>query len=158
MNAVSAIQLTLVLPLIAIVLALLFDKRPNVREMFTLSIGAALLWVVIVLTRHLSQGDGGEWTLPLKMIGGLPLAFKPEPLGMLFALVAAGLWMRLHNNIYLWASVMNCLLHDALICGHLEGLGEPSARHLEASGDTWEHHGTPLGHNVAPPGPKPENL
>ena len=46
MNAVSAIQLTLVLPLIAIVLALLFDKRPNVREMFTLSIGAALLWVV----------------------------------------------------------------------------------------------------------------
>jgi len=93
MNAVSAIQLTLVLPLIAIVLALLFDKRPNVREMFTLSIGAALLWVVIVLTRHLSQGDGGEWTLPLKMIGGLPLAFKPEPLGMLFALVAAGLWI-----------------------------------------------------------------
>ena len=93
MNAVSAIQLTLVLPLIAIVLTLLFDKRPNVREMFTLSIGGALLWVVIVLTRHLSQGDGGEWTLPLKMIGGLPLAFKPEPLGMLFALVAAGLWI-----------------------------------------------------------------
>jgi len=92
-NAQAAIQLTLLLPLIAIVFTALFDKRPNVREMFTLAAGGGLLWVVASLAPEVFAGSRPEWTLPLKMIGGLPLAFKVEPLGMLFALVASGLWI-----------------------------------------------------------------
>ncbi|MFP6603931.1 MAG: monovalent cation/H+ antiporter subunit D family protein, partial [Pirellulaceae bacterium] len=93
MNAIAAIQLVLLLPLIAVVFTALFDKRPNVREMFTLAFGVALLWVVASLAPGVFAGSRPEWTLPLTMIGGLPLAFKVEPLGMLFALVASGLWI-----------------------------------------------------------------
>ena len=93
MNAIAAIQLVLLLPLMAVVFTALFDKRPNVREMFTLAFGVALLWVVASLAPEVFAGSRPEWTLPLTMIGGLPLAFKVEPLGMLFALVASGLWI-----------------------------------------------------------------
>ena len=93
MNSQTAIQVILLIPLIAILLTGLFDKRPNVREMFTLAAGGGLLWVVASLAPQVFDGQRPEWTLPLKMIGGLPLAFKLEPLGMLFALVASGLWI-----------------------------------------------------------------
>ena len=99
--------MALVLPLVATVMTGLFGKRPNAREFFTLLSAGALFWVVASLAPGVFAGGRPAFTL-LEMFPGLPIAFEIEPLGMLFALVASGLWivttcysigyMRAHNE------------------------------------------------------------
>jgi multicomponent Na+:H+ antiporter subunit D len=93
MNPSTAIQMLLLIPLFAIVLTVLFDRRPNVRELFTLAAGILLLWVAGSLAPQVFDGGRPTWSLPFEMVSGLPIAFRAEPLGMLFALVASTLWI-----------------------------------------------------------------
>jgi len=67
-------------------------RWPNLREGASLASAAALLVVVLrVLERHL---DGARLIVELvEMLPGLHVALAIEPLGMLFALVASGLWI-----------------------------------------------------------------
>jgi multicomponent Na+:H+ antiporter subunit D len=88
----TAIVAALVLPLCGAALALLFDKRPNVRETATLLVAAALLVVVASLLPEVLAGERPAVSL-FEVIPGLALAFELEPLGLLFALVASGLWL-----------------------------------------------------------------
>ena len=92
MSPETAIVAALVLPLGGAVLALLFDKRPNVRETATLLVAAALLVVVASLLPEVLAGERPAVSL-FEVIPGLALAFELEPLGLLFALVASGLWL-----------------------------------------------------------------
>ncbi|MCP4812013.1 MAG: monovalent cation/H+ antiporter subunit D family protein, partial [Planctomycetaceae bacterium] len=87
MNPSTAILLLLLIPLLAIVLTLLFDKRPNVRELFTLLAGISLVCVAGSLASQVFAGERPAWSFPFEMVSGLPIAFRVEPLGMLFALV-----------------------------------------------------------------------
>ena len=93
MNPETSIILVLLLPLMSALLTMLFDKRPNVRELFTMSVAGILLWVVVSLAPQVFAGARPTWALPVEVVNGLSIAFELEPLGMLFALVASSLWI-----------------------------------------------------------------
>ena len=91
MTVETSIGLALLLPLIAVILTGLFARRPNLRELFTLLIAGALFIVVASLAPQVFAGARPALTL-FEVLPGLAIAFEIEPLGMLFALVASGLW------------------------------------------------------------------
>jgi multicomponent Na+:H+ antiporter subunit D len=78
-------------PLLAAVGVIATGKSPNVRETVTIVAGVILFALVVMLGSIIS------WDKPTTLIlaeplPGLELAFTPEPLGLLFALVASFLW------------------------------------------------------------------
>jgi multicomponent Na+:H+ antiporter subunit D len=87
-----AITLTILLPAVATLLIALLDKWPNLRETVSLTSAAMLFLVVLGLLQDVLDGARPtvEW---FSVLPGLPLAFEIEPLGMLFAVVASGLWI-----------------------------------------------------------------
>lgn len=92
-----AIPLALAVPVFGFVLIWLLDKSPNLREGATLITGVVLLGLVITIFSAAAAGARPEFTF-FDVIDGLPIAFKVEPLGALFALIASGLW--LVNSVY----------------------------------------------------------
>jgi multicomponent Na+:H+ antiporter subunit D len=107
MTAETSIQVALALPLVAALLTVLLGKWPNLRELCTLLTAGALFLVVASLAPRVFAGARPAATL-IEVLPGLALALEVEPLGMLFALVASGLWivttcysigyMRAHNE------------------------------------------------------------
>jgi len=97
MSLDSIIAVTLLLPLIGAVGIALTGKSPNLRECVTLLTAVALLACVLQLLGPVLNGARPELVL-LEPLPGLPIAFQIESLGMLFALVASGLWIV--NSIY----------------------------------------------------------
>jgi len=88
----TALVLALVLPLSAAGVTALFARRPDLREGATLLHGLALFGSVTTLVPHVLDGQRPALRL-FELVPGLPIAFELEPLGMLFALVASGLWI-----------------------------------------------------------------
>ena len=88
----TAIALSLVLPLVGAVLISMCDRFPDLRETVTLVTAVALFGTVIAILPGVSAGGRPELVL-LELLPGLDLKFTVEPLGMLFALVASGLWI-----------------------------------------------------------------
>ena len=86
------IQLGMGLPLLAMALIGLTGKYPNVRETCTLVVSTVLFYVTCQLASLVFSGQRPEWVIG-DMIPGFQIAFRVEPLGMLFALVASGLWI-----------------------------------------------------------------
>ena len=84
-------------PLIGAGLIAAFGRAPNLRETATLVTAAVLFLLVASVTPAVLAGERPALTL-LEMMPGLALRFEVEPLGMLFALVASGLWIV--NSIY----------------------------------------------------------
>jgi len=83
----------LVIPLAGAVLIATLGRWPNVREAVTLATGAALFWFVASLLPHVLAGTTPGVLMVRLLPGGLSLVLRLEPLGMLFALVASGLWI-----------------------------------------------------------------
>jgi len=75
----------------------LSGRRPNLREAVTLVTAAALFACVLLLLPSVLAG-GRPQLFVLEMLPGIALGFRVEPLGMLFALVASGLWIV--NSVY----------------------------------------------------------
>jgi len=92
MSPDDTLLVALGLPLLGALLVALTGRWPNLREAVTLTTGALLLGVVVVLVGALDGGDPPARLL-LEIMPGLSLAFKLEPLGALFALVASVLWI-----------------------------------------------------------------
>ena len=92
MSGTVPIYWALLIPLAGAVLIALLGRWPNAREAVTLATGVALFWFVTSLVHHVLAGANPGvvlvWLLP-----SLPLVLRLEPLGMLFALVASGLWI-----------------------------------------------------------------
>ncbi|MBI3936628.1 MAG: monovalent cation/H+ antiporter subunit D family protein [Betaproteobacteria bacterium] len=80
------------MPLIAV-----SHRAPNVREAVTLVTATLLFLLVASLTPHVLAGERPEVTV-LHVLPGLRVAFTVEPLGMLFGLIASGLWIV--NSLY----------------------------------------------------------
>jgi len=97
MTPAPAILLSLFIPLAGAVLISLSGRWPNVREGVTLVTATLLFLTVASLVPTVFAGGRPEATL-IEMLPGLPIYFQVEPLGMLFALVASGLWIA--NSIY----------------------------------------------------------
>lgn len=83
--------LAMALPLIGSIGILLTGRYPNIREGVTLTTALALLVTVFSLIPVIMAGGRPEITL-LEMLPGLSITFTLEPLGMLFAGIAAFLW------------------------------------------------------------------
>lgn len=92
MSSEMAILVAMILPLVGMVLVALTGKNPNLRETMTLLIAMATFGVVLTIVPDVIAGGRPE-VVVATMLPGLDLAFKVEPLGMLFALVASGLWI-----------------------------------------------------------------
>ncbi|XAT62252.1 monovalent cation/H+ antiporter subunit D family protein [Rhodobacteraceae bacterium Araon29] len=95
MDTSTAILLSMILPAVAVVLNLVLRHRDNLRDGLTFVIAAATFAVVLVILYNV----GSQTTAPLvlfEVLPGLDLAFNVEPLGLMFALLASGLWMVTH--------------------------------------------------------------
>ena len=88
----TAITLAILTPLLGAFGVLATGKKPDLREGTTLLAGAITFTAVLSLLPRVLAGEtvGTEW---LEVLPGVALAFEVEPLGMLYALVASGLWM-----------------------------------------------------------------
>ncbi len=107
MSASTLLVVTLLLPLLGAAGIIAARRYPNVREGVTLVTASLVAILVVVIANRFLQGE--EFSLSIaEPIPGISIAFKIEPLGMLFALVAGLLWivtsiyaigyMRSHNE------------------------------------------------------------
>ena len=97
MSGAELSALALIVPAATALLVALFSRRPNLREGATLA-GALILFVTVLdLLAQVLAGDRPALHM-LDVLPGLTVAFAVEPLGMLFAIVAAGLWIV--NSLY----------------------------------------------------------
>ena len=97
MSDSDAILLSLLIPLAGAVLIALTGSRPNLRECVTLLSAGLLFTAVVSLVPSVVAGGRPEATV-IELLPGLALRFEVEPLGMLFGLIASGLWIV--NSIY----------------------------------------------------------
>ena len=97
MTAEMLILLSMVIPSVGAALIALTGASPNLRETVTLTAAGALFLVVLLLLGRVLDGARPEVDV-FQIVPGLTLAFEVEPLGMLFAAVAATLWIV--NSIY----------------------------------------------------------
>ena len=81
----------LVIPAAAAALIALCDRRPNLRETISLAAAALTFVVIMLLAPEVLQGARPRVLLG-EMLPGLALVLELEPLGLLFALIASGLW------------------------------------------------------------------
>jgi len=91
----TAILLTMLIPAGSVVTNLVFRHNPNVRDGLTMAASVATFLSVLQILSNV----GNATTEPLvlfEVLPGLDLAFNVEPLGLLFAIVASGLWMVTH--------------------------------------------------------------
>jgi multicomponent Na+:H+ antiporter subunit D len=79
------------IPAVAAALIAVCHRRPNLREAVSL-VGAALSFILILsFMEPVLNGERPRVVLG-EMMPGLALALELEPLGLLFALIASGLW------------------------------------------------------------------
>ena len=87
----------ILIPFVGALLIPFCHRVPNLREAVTLATAGALFLTVLGLLGPVLAGARPE-SLNIVVVPGLALGFKVEPLGMLFALVASGLWIV--NSVY----------------------------------------------------------
>ncbi len=98
MNANDAILAAIALPFAgALAIALAGRIGANLREAVTLATAGALAWTVWGLLPELMAGERPS-ALLAEIMPGIDIAFRVEPLGMLFAALASGLWIV--NSLY----------------------------------------------------------
>lgn len=85
----------MLIPALATVTNIVFRNQPNLRDGITLA--AAIATFLTVLTILSNVGNGTTEPLVLfEILPGIDIAFNVEPLGLLFAIVASGLWILTH--------------------------------------------------------------
>lgn len=97
MGTETLLVAALLLPLAGGVLILLCGRKPNLREACTLVASGLLCTAVLTMLLRVLGGARPEFTF-VEMLPGLAIHFQVEPLGMLFATIAAVLWPV--NSIY----------------------------------------------------------
>ena len=97
MNTENYILWAIAVPLIGSIGILLAGKAPNLRETITLLTAVVMFTMVGTLIHTVVGGERPSVTL-LEIFPGLNITFTVEPLGMLFGLIASGLWIV--NSIY----------------------------------------------------------
>lgn len=91
MSPTSLMLIAILLPLAAAPLILLADRSPNLREAVTLAAAVGLAWTVFSLIAGFDAGAAEPLVLA-QILPGFSLMLRPEPIGLVFAGVAAGLW------------------------------------------------------------------
>jgi multicomponent Na+:H+ antiporter subunit D len=95
MDTGIAILLTILIPFAAVFTNLIFRNNPNLRDGITL--GAAIATFATVLVILSNEGNATSQTYVFSTVmPGLDLGFNVEPLGLMFAIIASGLWILTH--------------------------------------------------------------
>jgi multicomponent Na+:H+ antiporter subunit D len=98
MSTETQIILAMAIPALgAILIALAGRISPNVRETMTMLVSGALAWNVWQIVPIVFAG-GRPGVTVTELVPGIEIAFRVEPLGMLFAALASSLWIV--NSIY----------------------------------------------------------
>jgi len=97
MSPQTAVVAALVVPLVGAASIIAAHRAPNVREGVTLVTASLLFLAVLAILPGVLAGARPGLSV-VDLLPGIPLAFEVEPLGMLFALVASGLWIV--NSLY----------------------------------------------------------
>ena len=92
MSPQALILLTILAPMAGAVLIMMTGRWPNLRETMTLTSGVVMFGAAIALAPVVAAGGRPDLVL-WDIFPGLSLRFTIEPLGMLFGLVASGLWI-----------------------------------------------------------------
>lgn len=92
MTITELMPLTLLVPAVGAVFIALAGRWPNLRDGVTLVTAAGLFWTVISVLQQANSESPQSVTL-IEMLPGLSIAFHAEPLSLLFAMVASGLWI-----------------------------------------------------------------
>ena len=92
MSSQFAMNGALLVPLLGALLIALCGRWPNLRETVTLVTAGLLFALVLSLLPEVFAGARPEVTW-VTMLPGVTLGLRVEPLGLLFALVASGLWI-----------------------------------------------------------------
>ncbi len=77
---------------LAVVLIIAFRDRPAIREAWSVLAAVAQTAIVAAMLPAALAGAPPAWA-PLALAPGVPLLLRADPLGVLFALVASGLWI-----------------------------------------------------------------
>lgn len=92
-----SIAMMLCLPLLAAALTVLFSKRPNLREACSVGVGVVLFFFSCIVAKQVFGGGRPELLVATPIPGpyseAFAIAFKAEPLGAVFSLLASGLWI-----------------------------------------------------------------
>ncbi len=88
----TAIPLALAVAILGTLLIAFNSRRPNLRDGLMVATAITLFAVVLQILPAVLAGDRPGVTL-FELLPGLNIAFEVEPLGMVFALVASGLWI-----------------------------------------------------------------
>jgi multicomponent Na+:H+ antiporter subunit D len=91
----TLIALALIFPLCALITNYIFRNQANLRDGLTL-LSAAATFITVVILAATSDMTTQQSHVLLTILPGLEVAFKLEPLGMVFALIASGLWIVTH--------------------------------------------------------------
>ncbi|MFP8875211.1 MAG: proton-conducting transporter membrane subunit, partial [Myxococcota bacterium] len=86
------IGVAVILPLLGAVGVIATGRWPNLREAITILTALSTFGVVVGLLGPVMSGARPALFV-LEVLPGVALAFEVEPLGMLYALVASGLWI-----------------------------------------------------------------
>ncbi len=92
MSPETSILVSLMLPLATCPVIGLVGSRPNVRDAISFIAGLLTFGTVLTLLPHVQLGVYPALSL-FEILPGVSLAFRVEPLGMIFGLVASGLWI-----------------------------------------------------------------
>ncbi len=97
MSAADFMIAAILLPLVGAFFIATSGRHPNLREGYTILFSAILMIVVFSLAPDIIAG-GRPASSTISIMPGVSIAFNAEPLGMLFALIASGLWII--NSLY----------------------------------------------------------
>ena len=92
MTDANALLLALAIPTVTMFLIAASGSRPNIRDGISVAASIATFAVVLRLLESVMAGARPSVTL-VEVMPGLVINFSIEPLGMLFATVASGLWI-----------------------------------------------------------------
>lgn len=95
MDTNTLIFLSMLLPVLAMFGNMGFHNKPDLRDGFTFICAVLTFTSVVAILSNVGNGTTAEVSL-FEVFPGLDIAFNVEPLGLLFALVASGLWIVTH--------------------------------------------------------------
>ncbi|GLQ36263.1 cation:proton antiporter [Amylibacter marinus] len=95
MDTTTAIFAAMLMPLVALGGNMAFAHRENLRDGLTFASALGTFGFVLVILCNVGNGTTEAVTL-LTVFPGIDIAFNVEPLGLLFAIVASGLWILTH--------------------------------------------------------------
>jgi multicomponent Na+:H+ antiporter subunit D len=105
MTAEALVGWAMALPALAAAAIVAAGRRPLLRDLLAPLIAIALFAVALALVERVAAGARPAW-VGVEMLPGLALRLEVEPLGALFACIAAGLWAAsaLYSSAYLRAN------------------------------------------------------